>query len=87
MGVFWEQRLHQVSQYMQICYNGIVFTWQIDFAMFSEVVQYKIFLESKYAAPIHFILIFRIEPSMKSFSHANNNVLRRDIYIHSTSNS
>ena len=25
---------------------------------------------------------FRIEPSMKSFSHANNIVLRRDIYIH-----
>ena len=26
---------------------------------------------------------FRIEPNMKSFSHANNVVLRRDIYIHS----
>ena len=36
--VFWEQRLYQVNQYMQIRYNAIVFTWQIDFAMFSEVV-------------------------------------------------
>ena len=26
---------------------------------------------------------FRIEPNMKSFSHANNIVLRRDIYIQS----
>ena len=43
----------------------------------------KIFLESKYAAPIHFIFIFRIEPNLKSFSHANNIVLRWVIYIHS----
>ena len=43
------------------------------------------FLESTYAAHIHFITFFtfRIEPNMKSFSHANNIVLRRDIYIHS----
>ena len=45
------------------------------------------FLESTYAARtcIHFITFFtfRIEPNMKSFSHANNTVLRRDIYIHS----
>ena len=42
------------------------------------------FLESTYAAHIHFITFFtfRIEPKMKSFSHANNIVLRRDIYIH-----
>ena len=41
--------------------------------------------ESTYATHIHFItfLTFRIEPNMKSFSHANNIVLRRDIYIHS----
>ena len=58
-------------------------TWQIDFAQFLKWFQYKIFLESKYAALIHFIFIFRIEPNMKSFSHANNNVLRRIIYIHS----
>ena len=45
--------------------------------------QYKIFLESKYAEPIHFDFIFRIEPNMKSFSHTNNIVLRRVIYIHS----
>ena len=80
--MFWEQRLHQVNQYMQIRYKGIVFAWQFDFAMFSEVVQYKTFLESRYAAPIHFIFIFRIELRMKSFSHAKNNVLRRVIYIH-----
>ena len=43
----------------------------------------KSFLESKYAAPIHFIFIFHIEPNMKSFSHANNIVLRWVIYIHS----
>ena len=44
------------------------------------------FLKSKYAAHIYFItffLTFRIEPNMKSFSHANNIVLRRDVYIHS----
>ena len=43
------------------------------------------FLESTYAAHIHFItfFIFRMEPNMKLFSHANNIVLRRDIYIHS----
>ena len=43
------------------------------------------FLESTYAAHIHFITFFTfcIEPNMKSFSHANNIVLRRDIYIHS----
>ena len=43
------------------------------------------FLESIYAAYIHFITFFtfRIELSMKSFSHANNIVLGRDIYIHS----
>ena len=43
------------------------------------------FLESTYAAHIHFITFFtfRIERNMKSFSHANNIVLRRDIYIHS----
>ena len=43
------------------------------------------FLESTYAAHIRFITFFtfRIEPNMKSFSHANNIVLRRDIYIHS----
>ena len=29
------------------------------------------------------LFTFRIEPNMKSFSHANNIVLRRDIYIHS----
>ena len=40
-------------------------------------------LESKYAAPIHFSFTFRIEPKMKSFSHANNIVLRRVIYIRS----
>ena len=45
------------------------------------------FLESKYAAHIHsshffFFFTFRIEPNMKSFSHANNIVLRLDIYIH-----
>ena len=41
------------------------------------------FLESTYAAHIHFITFFTfcIEPNMKSFSHANNIVLRRDIYI------
>ena len=43
------------------------------------------FLESTCAAHIHFITFFTfcIEPNMKSFSHANNIVLRRDIYIHS----
>ena len=43
------------------------------------------FLESTYAAHIHFITFFTfcIEPNMKSFSHAKNVVLRRDIYIHS----
>ena len=43
------------------------------------------FLESTYAAHIHFITFFtfRLEPNMKSFSHANNIVLRREIYIHS----
>ena len=43
------------------------------------------FLESTYAAHIHFIKFFTFckEPNMKSFSHANNIVLRRDIYIHS----
>ena len=43
------------------------------------------FLESTYAAHIHFITFFtfRIEHNMKSFSHANNIVLRRDIDIHS----
>ena len=43
------------------------------------------FLESTYAAHIHFITCFTfcIEPNMKSFSHANNIVLRRGIYIHS----
>ena len=43
------------------------------------------FLESTYAAHIHFITFFTfcIEPNMKSFSHANNIGLRRDIYIHS----
>ena len=43
------------------------------------------FFESTYAAHIHFItfLTFRIEHNMKSFSHANNIVLRRDIYIYS----
>ena len=43
------------------------------------------FLESTYAAHIHFITFFTfpIEPNMKSFSHANNIVFRRDIYIHS----
>ena len=32
---------------------------------------------------MHFIFIFRIEPNMKPFIHANNIVLRRVIYIHS----
>ena len=43
------------------------------------------FLESTYAAHTHFIIFFtfRIEPNMKSLSHANNIVLRRDIYIYS----
>ena len=43
------------------------------------------FLESTYAAHIRFITFFtfRIEPNMKSFSHAYNIILRRDIYIHS----
>ena len=43
------------------------------------------FLEPIYAAHIHFITFFtfRTEPNMKSFSHANNIVLGRDIYIHS----
>ena len=40
------------------------------------------FLKSTYAAHIHFIT-FCIEPNMKSFSHANKIVLKRDIYIHS----
>ena len=31
----------------------------------------------------HHFFTFRIEPNMKSFSHANDIVLRRDIYIHS----
>ena len=31
----------------------------------------------------HHIFTFRIEPNMKSFSHANNIVLGRDIFIHS----
>ena len=31
----------------------------------------------------HHIFTFRIEPNMKSFNHANNIVLRREIYIHS----
>ena len=44
---------------------------------------YKIFLVSNYAAPIYFIFIFRRELNMKSFSHANNIVLRRVIYIYS----
>ena len=30
----------------------------------------------------HFFFTFRMEPNTKSFSHANNIVLRRDIYIH-----
>ena len=40
------------------------------------------------AAHIYFITFFtfRIEPNMKSFTHANNIVLRRDIYIHSLNN-
>ena len=67
---------------MQIRYNAIVFTWQIYFSMFSEVVSILIFLESKYAGPIHLIFIFHIEPNMKLFYHANNIVLRRVIYIH-----
>ena len=43
------------------------------------------FLGSTYAAHIYFItcFTFRVEPNMKSFSHANNIVLRRDIYIRS----
>ena len=43
-----------------------------------------VFLESTYAAHIHFITFFTfpIEPNMKSFSHANNIVLRRDICMH-----
>ena len=43
------------------------------------------FLASKYAAHIHFITFFtfHIEPNMKLFSHANNIVLRWDIYIQS----
>ena len=43
------------------------------------------FLESTYAAHIRFITFFTfcIEPNMKSVSHANNIVLRLDIYIHS----
>ena len=38
-----------------------------------------------YAAHVHFItfFIFRIEPNIKSFSHANNIILGRDIFIHS----
>ena len=41
--------------------------------------------ESTYAAHIHssHFFTFRIEPNMKSFSHANNIALRRYIYIHS----
>ena len=44
----------------------------------------RFFIEFKYATHIHFITFFtfRIEPNMKSFSHANKIVLRRDIYIH-----
>ena len=48
------------------------------------------FLESKYAAHTHFITFcftFRIEPNMKLLNHANNIVLRRDIYIHILSKS
>ena len=43
------------------------------------------FFQSIYAAHIHFITFFtfRTEPNMKSFSHANNIVLGRDIYVHS----
>ena len=43
------------------------------------------FLESTYAAHMHFITFFTfpIEPNMKSFSLANYIVLRWDIYIHS----
>ena len=43
------------------------------------------FIRSTHAAHIHFItcFTFRVEPNMKSFSHANNIVLRRDIHIHS----
>ena len=51
--------------------------------VFLKRFQYKIFLKSKYAAPIYFIFICRLEPNMKSFSHANNIILRRVIYIHS----
>ena len=42
------------------------------------------FPESTYAAHIHFITFFtfRTEPNMKSFSHANNIILKRHIYIH-----
>ena len=41
------------------------------------------FLESTYAAYFIAFFTFRIEPNMKSFSHANNIVLRQDIYVHS----
>ena len=30
----------------------------------------------------HIFFTFRIEPNMKSFSHAKNIILRRDIYIY-----
>ena len=41
------------------------------------------FLESKYSA--HFFFTFRIEPNTNLFIHANNIVLRQNIYIHSFS--
>ena len=40
-------------------------------------------MQQIYISSHFFFFAFRIEPNMKSFSHANNIVLRRDIYIHS----
>ena len=55
MGVFLEQRLHQVNQYMQIRYMPECLHGRSILQCFLKWFQYKIFLESKYAAPIHFV--------------------------------
>ena len=81
--MFWE---HVYSRLISIC-KIVTMPWCLYGRPISHCFlkwfQYKIFLESEYAAPIHFIFIFCIEPNMKSFNHANNIVLRRVIYIHS----
>ena len=59
---------------------------QKSFCWFCHAVAQNASSWSLHMQHIYYFIIFftlRIEPSMKSFSHANNIVLRRDIYIHS----